>query len=430
MKSLKKRSECARYCRWFCIAFALLANLPAHAVGPWEQPAGQLAAQVVEILGAGQAQLLVNNRSTIPAAELPVIRRLLEQDLRSRGVVTSGAESANIIRVTLSENARERLWVAEVIEGNRTQVAMVHVDRELVAAARSETGVVLQKKRIWSSSEGANAPSRTSDEPMLAAVETKAALVVLEQEEILVFVKNTEEWHEEKRFSLARQHAASRDARGMLVLAADGFGFTAYTAGTECSGSYAPAIDNSDRYGDWTVQCHDSDDPWLVVSGLVVAVSAQVHAFYNASRNFFTGVVTPNQGFELKPFYSMAVLPRAAAGHPVLLVNGVDGAVRMAEGSALKTVSGTRDWGSDFAVLNSTCGAGTQIVASGSGEAQSDSLRAYELPAQEAVAVSAPLEMGGTVMSLSTSPDGASVWAVVRKGAQEYEVDRVTALCP
>jgi hypothetical protein len=159
-------------------------------------------------------------------------------------------------------------------------------------------------------------------------------------------------------------------------------------------------------------------------------VSAQVHAFYNASRNFFTGVVTPNQGFELKPFYSMAVLPRAAAGHPVLLVNGVDGAVRMAEGSALKTVSGTRDWGSDFAVLNSTCGAGTQIVASGSGEAQSDSLRAYELPAQEAVAVSAPLEMGGTVMSLSTSPDGASVWAVVRKGAQEYEVDRVTALCP
>jgi hypothetical protein len=28
------------------------------------------------------------------------------------------------------------------------------------------------------------------------------------------------------------------------------------------------------------------------------------------------------------------------------------------------------------------------------------------------------------------APDGVSVWAVVRKSAREYEVDRVTALCP
>jgi hypothetical protein len=57
-------------------------------------------------------------------------------------------------------------------------------------------------------------------------------------------------------------------------------------------------------------------------------------------------------------------------------------------------------------------------------------LRAYELPAQEAVAVSAPLEMGGTIVGLATAPDGASAWAVVRRSAKDYEVDRVTALCP
>ena len=48
--------------------------------------------------------------------------------MKTHGVVASGAESANTIRVTLSENARERLWVAEVAEGNETRVAMVHVD--------------------------------------------------------------------------------------------------------------------------------------------------------------------------------------------------------------------------------------------------------------------------------------------------------------
>ena len=99
------------------------------------------------------------------------------------------------------------------------------------------------------------------------------------------------------------------------------------------------------------------------------------------------------------------------------------------ENGALKPIAGTRDWGSDFAVLHSGCGAGTQIIASGSGEAASDSLRAYELPALEAVPASAPLAMDGTVTALWPAPDGKSVLAVVRNAANEYEVDRVTALC-
>ena len=93
----------------------------------------------------------------------------------------------------------------------------------------------------------------------------------------------------------------------------------------------------------------------------------------------------------------------------------------------LKAVSGARDWGSDFAAINSGCG--TQIVVSGSGRAPADSLRAFDLPALEAVPASAPLAMDGTVTALWTAPDGKSVLAVVRGPDNEYEVDRVTALC-
>ena len=103
--------------------------------------------------------------------------------------------------------------------------------------------------------------------------------------------------------------------------------------------------------------------------------------------------------------------------------------MQLVENGALKPVAGTRDWGSDFAVLLSGCGTASQIIASGSGEAASDSLRAYELPALEAVPASAPLTMGGTVTALFPSPDAKSVLAVVRNAANEYEVDRVTALC-
>ncbi len=75
-----------------------------------------------------------------------------------------------------------------------------------------------------------------------------------------------------------------------------------------------------------------------------------------------------------------------------------------------------------------------QIIASGSGEAVSDSLRAYELPTLEAIPASALLSMDGTVTALWTAPDGKSVFAVVRKpagpgSADQYEVDRVTASC-
>jgi hypothetical protein len=115
-------------------------------------------------------------------------------------------------------------------------------------------------------------------------------------------------------------------------------------------------------------------------------------------------------------------------------VNEIDGKVQLAEGGVLKPVSGTRNWGSDFAAMHTGCETGTQIVASGSGEALADSLRAYDLPAQEAIPASAPLAMDGTVTALWTAPDSKSVFAVVRRpgnqgAANEYEVDRVTASC-
>jgi hypothetical protein len=205
-----------------------------------------------------------------------------------------------------------------------------------------------------------------------------------------------------------------------------------------CSGSYLPA----QPAGDWTVLCCESDDPWTIVQPPVAQTGSATQgtatqmdvsvtpmkAFYNAARNYFTGVVNFSLGVDLPPFYSAAQIIRSASSAP-LLIGGIDGKVQILEGSALKPVAGTRDWGSDFAALHSGCGAGMQIVVSGSGEAAGDSLRAYELPAQEAFPASASLAMDGTVTALWTAPDGNSVFAVVHGAADQYEVDRVTALC-
>ena len=122
------------------------------------------------------------------------------------------------------------------------------------------------------------------------------------------------------------------------------------------------------------------------------------------------------------------MIPRAA-GNAALLLDGIDGKVQLAEHGALEAVAGTRDWGSDLGVLRSGCGTGAQIVASSSGEAASDSLRAYEMPALEAVPASAPLAMNGTVTAVWPAPDAKSLYAAVRTPANQYEVERVSALC-
>ncbi len=415
---------------WLVLVLASgLTGLPAGAAsapGPWEQPAQTLAGQIAEILGPGQARLTIHNLSTISNDEIPAIRRLLVEDLKALGVTASGAESANQIRLTLSENQRGRVWVAEVVEGNETRVAMVELEAGTAHPAQAGSEITLRKQAML-----------TTRDEVLAALVTGDSLVVVEPEEIVIYGQSAEGWQERKRVGIGQKKPLPRDPRGMILPVAGAEGFEAAVAGMSC-GSDQPAP----PAGAWTIHCRESDDPWPIFWAPVwqIGANAQMNisvtplkAFYNTARNYFTGILSPGVGAELPPFYTAAWLPRPA-NDAALLIGGIDGKVQIVENGALKPVSGARDWGSDFAALHSGCGAGGQIIASGSGEAVADSLRAYELPAQEAIPASAALAMEGSVTALWSAPDGKSVFAVVRKSAnpgatEQCEVDRVTASC-
>jgi len=419
---------------WMLAAFIGLAGAAAYAApSPWEQPAAALADQISGILGPGPAHLTVRNLSSIPADGLPSIQRLLAQHLKARGIISSGADSANTIRVTLSQDWQGGLWVAEVGEGAETHVAMVRVDlaRGPSSGSNAQDRITLRKQVEWSKYDLA-APASfppMATRPVLAAFETNAGLTIMNDEGIAIYARSSGAWAFQRQFLFAQRNSLPRDPRGILIPSADGNGFTAMTAGEECVGSYAPQSGPAADPGDgWTVQCHASDDPWPIANKLDANGTPLLSAFYNAARNYFTGVVSPTPGVDLPPFYSAALIPRAA-GSAALLVGGIDGKVQLVENGVLKPVAGTRDWGSDFAVLPSSCGGDAQIIASGSGEAAIDSLRAFELAALEAVPASAPLAMDGAVTALFPASDGKSVLAVVRNAVNEYEVDRVTALC-
>jgi hypothetical protein len=407
----------ANLTRFLTLLAIFLVGIQAQGASSWDKPAADLASRVAEILGPSQAQLTVINRSTVSSNDVPLIRRLLEQELRFHGVQIAGAESANQIRITLSESDRERLWVAEIIEGSQTRYVMIRFDRNAAATTVHESGVILTRKTIWSSVSS----TETTASPVLAALETPSALVLLEREALVILARTASGWQEEKRVGLGSRSGQSRDPRGLLVPAADGF--TAYAIGTMCDGKFASV--NGTQAGDWTVQCHESDDPWPVNANNLGSDPARLRAFFNPARNFYTGILIPSLNADLQPFFSIAVLPG-----PRLIFGGIDGKIQMLDGNSLKPVTGARDWGSDFAAIHTGCGSDTQILATSSGEAENDSVRAYELFAQEAVAATAPMDLGGTVTALWTAPDGASVLAVLRKSSIEYEVDRVAALCP
>ena len=391
---------------------SLWSQIQNPTPSPWEEPAAALADQIAGIVGPGQAHLIIRNISTIPSDQIPAIRRLLVQDLKSHGVLASGTESANSIRVTLSENARERLWVAEIIEGDETRVAMVRLDSGVAQQPQTVMGLMLRKQTIL-----------TTHDTVLAVLETPNGLVAIEPEEIVIFKHSPEGWHEEKRVSIGQTRPLTRDPRAVVYLSANSNGFEAFIAGSACTGSFQ----TEQSLSGWAVHCRESDDPWPIDQSSVTTSSATIKAFYNAARNYFTGVLTPNLDLDLPPFYTAVQFQRASG--TALLIGGIDGKVQLLETVPVKSVAGARDWGSDFAALHTGCGAGTQIIASSSGAAPADSLRAYELPAQEAIPASAPLAMDGAVTALAPSPDGKSLIAVARTAANQYEVGRVTASC-
>ncbi len=360
------------------LGFCGLAGLAAcgaqapQMAGRWEHPAAELAGQIADILGPGQVQLSIRNLSSIQAGEILPIRKLLEQNLKAHGVLASGADSANAVRVTLSENERERLWVAEVVEGSETHVAMVHVDASSAPAMVADARMVLRREKI------SGIGGLATENPILAAAQINGHFVVMFADRIAIFSASAGGWTEANAFVLEKR--MGRDPRGVLLASADGGGFAVYAPGTGCAGSYSLPLNGATEDSGWKVRCLPSDDPWPVYQSSDASGAPSLKAFYNPARNFFTGIVTPGIGSDLPPFYSAAMIPRAAGG-AALLFAGIDGKVGMVENGVMHTVTGTRDWGSDFAVVRSGCGAGTQVIASSSGEAPNDSLRTFEIPA-------------------------------------------------
>ena len=392
---------------WLLVTIALPQRASAQAER-WAAPCSTFSSQIAALAGPGPATLVVRNSSSISADQLATIRHLVESDLNAGGVsIRTGSEGSAIptsIRITLSQNTQHGLWIAEVRQGNETRVAMVEIPLERGLAAQATPRMTLHKELDF-----------TSPEPILDAEVLSATsgpqLLILTATHIASYRQAADGWQQIQNFSVNPRHTPSRDPRGVLLQS--GSGIRAYLPGVVCDAS---SIDGSTSF-----QCNESDDPWPIGSQ---------KAFYNSSRNYFSGVLVPAYSGVLPPFYSAAEFERASG--PATLFVDIRGPVRMLDHGALTDVVGSRDWGSNLTSIHSGCGSGMQILADAAGDPPQDSVRAYEVNGHEAGAVSAPLTFEGSVTAMHAAADRTSAFVIVRSALNQpaaYEVWHVLLDC-
>jgi hypothetical protein len=372
--------------------------------------ARQLAHKISSATGPGAIALDVTNRSSLDEKSVREVRAALEGELRTEGVRTAKPDQAmGSVQVTLSESLREYVWSAEIAIGpDEKRIALVSLPRAQAGAApASAMPVVLRKSFLFS-----------QEQPILdaALVEMSggARLLVLDDSKVAAYHQQGGRWEQEATLPIAHSRTFPRDLRGRLLLRRDHL-FDIYLPGTICRSSAAMPL---------TLACTDSDDPWPLT-----AEEGGVRAFFAPARNFFTGALSPGIGkiSNAPSFYSAAALPRS--GYALWLLVAVDGSLHVLDGMTDQAIRGAK-WGSDLAAVHSSCGTGTQVLVSGSGDPEQDSLRAFEVPDRDPVVASSAIEFDGSIRALW--PEGAGNGAMVvvkREDTGWYEAYRVSISC-
>jgi len=389
------------FLRVFGLLLAISLPLDCMAAGPWDSPAADFANRIAAITGPGSISLSVRNASALDANQVRVVQSAVTSQLRRNGLKISDSGTATSdVRITLSQNAHGWLWIAEIQQGPEKKVAMLEVPATFRADTASRGSMSLHKQLLL-----------TSETPILDVLRISTAagkfLVALAPSEITVYQQNGTGWLVQQQLPLMRDSTMPRDPRGHLVVAADHL-FDAYLPGTVCASSAALPL---------AMTCRGGDDLW--------PLGAQ-NAFFNAGRNYFTGLVRPGFAKPLSPFYAAAAVP--SADRTSWILTGVDGRVRWSDGGAEQPLAGAADWGSDIASLHTGCGTGTQVLVTDRGDGTGgDSLRAFEIFNHQATISAAPSTFPGPITALRTQPDGAAATAVVHllnRGSYEaYSID-------
>ena len=410
---------------WFGIFLApVLLSLPAFA-DDWSSPEQDLARKIVGVIGPGTAALTFENRSSLGRRDSDIIQNGLRSALEQVGIHFVKPEQAGAsIIISLSENLSSYVWVAEIHQSAaESAVAIVSAPRSpSFTAARDSMPIKLNKSLLWTQSD------RILDVAVLEESATPTRIAVLSDGTVSFYRWVGGRWQGEQVLTVSHTKPWPLDLRGRLLLTKDRL-LDVYLPGLVC---------HTNAGSSSALNCREGDDPWPISQSWMFSatlptepssgtVIPNLAAFFASTRNFFTGAVTPAMGKlgTFPKFYSAAFIPREK--YALWILTATDGRVHLVDGMTDQSFS--LDWGSDIASLRTSCGAGWQVLAT-SNSHDGDSVRAYEFPDRDPVAVSPAVEFSGSVSALWTDSRGDSAIAVVNnRETGTYEAYRVAVAC-
>lgn len=394
----------------------------------WSTPEQNLARKIVAITGPIRVALVFENRSSLGKRDSDVIENGLRSAMQAAGVqLVAGDAALAKITISLSENTASYVWVAQIhASTGDPAIAMVSMPRSEGYSGRDSVPLTLRKTALYDQNEP------ILDVAVLEEASIPTRIVVLDPDKVSWYRLENRRWQPEQVLTIMRDQPWPRDLRGRLVLTTD-HAVDVYLPGKFCVSP--PSFTRLD--------CRQSDDPWPLLPELngtlavfpgagitngASTVVPQERAFFTPARNFFTGVITPAIGkFSTVPkFFSAVFLARE--NNPLWLFTGTDGRVHMVDGVSDQITN--FPWGSDLASVKTGCGAGWQVLASSGGEEATDTIRAYEFPDRDPIAVSPEVEFDGPMTALWTESRGDTAVAINRnRESGNYEAFRLALGC-
>jgi hypothetical protein len=394
---------------WILGLVLLLASCCANAqTANWREPAQQLAGKISAVVGPGAVSLEFANHSSLSRSQEEDIHRVLLQELSVLGLRSVSADAAAAtVHVSLSENLRDYVWVANILQGkNEPAVVMVSFPRDSPSSAtHPASAVTLHKTLLWSQ------PDRILDAALAGG--NPQNLLVLDANGVSIYQMQGGHWQVIQALPIAHERPWPRDLRGRLVLRKDHL-FDAYLPGVFCKSVTGASL---------AMSCRASDDPWPLGSG-----ESNQYAFFAPTRNFFTGALTPGVGKQTSApaFFSAAPLPRDR--YTLWLFAATDGSLHLLDG--FTDQSAQTDWGSDIATVHSSCGSGWQVLTTAKNSTGNDTIRIFEMPDREPSLIGQPSEFHGNITALWTQSDGNSAVAVLHNSTNgAYEAYQITLAC-
>jgi hypothetical protein len=342
------------------VALALASASPAQAL---DEALKALLAKVSRSVDPGPAvRVTAKNSSSLSSADLYRVQRSFERALQ-RKPVRGAPPPASIteVKLTLAEDVRENVLIAEIVQGTQRRVELVRFQPE---GSERKSLPPLERRLLWE-----------QPEPVLDALFLENTLLILEPERLAVYERRDGRWTSANAASIDAPPV--RDPRGRLIL--DGGVLTAYLPGATCHGQLAPVFE---------LNCTNQTED-LPLAGEPV--------------HFVAGRNTLESG-GWSGFYALARLQ--TGGRERLLVAEGDGRTRLYEANRqpLGWVEGINgDW-------VGVCGSKV-LLARPTEKGAAVSLAAYSIVERKASPVTEALELPSPLTALWPSASGAIVIA-------------------